>query len=92
MAGFVAYWLLVPFAIGGIVLLLLARALLWPLVAPFLSVAIGTVLTYGNQRFRIAAEPALVVLAAVACVALVARARHTPSQQPQPRPTPELVG
>jgi 4-amino-4-deoxy-L-arabinose transferase-like glycosyltransferase len=92
VAGFVAYWLLVPFAIAGIVLLLLARALLWPLVAPFLSVAIGTVLTYGNQRFRIAAEPALMVLAAVACVALVARARHTRSHQEQPQPTPELVG
>jgi 4-amino-4-deoxy-L-arabinose transferase-like glycosyltransferase len=91
VAGFVAYWLLVPFAIAGVVLLFLARALLWPLVATFLSVAIGTVLTYGNQRFRIAAEPALVVLAAVALVALAARARRAPSPQQQTQPAPELV-
>ncbi|HEY3670498.1 MAG TPA: glycosyltransferase family 39 protein [Acidimicrobiia bacterium] len=92
VAGFVGYWLLVPFAIVGVVLLLLARALLWPLVAPFAAVAIGTVLTYGNQRFRIGAEPPLVILAAVAFVAIAARLRRTPAPQPSPEPAPELVG
>jgi hypothetical protein len=92
VAGFAVYWLMVPFAIAGIVLLLLARALVWPLVAPFLAVAIGTVLTYGNQRFRIGAEPPLLILAAVAFVALAARARRAPSPQQQTQPAPELVG
>jgi hypothetical protein len=92
VGGFVVYWLLVPFAIAGLVLLLRARALVWPLVAPFVAVAIGTVLTYGNQRFRIGAEPPLVILAAVAFVAIAARLRHTPAPQPSPEPAPELVG
>jgi len=92
VAGFVGYWLLVPFAIAGVVLLLRARALVWPLVAPFAAVAIGTVLTYGNQRFRIGAEPPLVILAAVAFVAIAARLRRTPAPQPGAEPTPELVG
>ena len=92
VAGFVGYWLLVPFAIAGLVLLLRARALVWPLVAPFAAVAIGTVLTYGNQRFRIGAEPPLVILAAVAFVAIAARIRRAPSSQPSTEPAPELVG
>lgn len=92
VAGFVGYWLLVPFGIAGVVLLLLARALVWPLVAPFVAVAMSTVLTYGNQRFRIGAEPPLVILAAVAFVALAARARRTPAPQQGAQPVPEHVG
>ena len=36
----------------------------WPLAAAVLTVAVSTVLTYGTQRFRITAEPAILVLAA----------------------------
>jgi 4-amino-4-deoxy-L-arabinose transferase-like glycosyltransferase len=92
VGGFVAYWVLVPFAIAGLVLLVRTRALVWPLVAPFVAVAIGSVLTYGNQRFRIGAEPALVILAAVAFVAIAVRTRRAPAQHDDAQPTPELVG
>jgi hypothetical protein len=47
----------------------------WPLLSTVALVSLTTVLTYGNQRFRIAAEPALLVLAATGLVALAPRAR-----------------
>lgn len=65
-----AYWFMLPLAVAGAVILARRRALLTPLLAPIALVAVTSVLTYGNQRFRIAAEPALVVLAAVGVVAI----------------------
>jgi 4-amino-4-deoxy-L-arabinose transferase-like glycosyltransferase len=82
--GLISYWVLLPFGIAGAVLLLRNRERAWPLLAPFVSVSIIAVLTYGNQRFRIAAEPALLVLASVAVVALVQHLRR-------PAPQPEAV-
>ena len=49
------------------------RGVLWVLCAPAAVVTVGSALTYGQTRFRAAAEPSLAVLAAVAVVALVAR-------------------
>ena len=43
-----------------------ARHPRWPLVGLVLMVVTSVALTYGNQRFRVAAEPALLVFAAVA--------------------------
>jgi hypothetical protein len=69
-AGTYVYWGLAALAIGGVVVLIRRRATIWPLVAALLTVAVSTVITYGTQRFRIAAEPAIVVFAAAALVAL----------------------
>jgi hypothetical protein len=69
-AGTFLYWLLAPLAIGGLVLLLRRHATVWPLVATLVTVTVSTVITYGTQRFRITAEPAIVVLAATALVAI----------------------
>ncbi len=66
--GLRMYWLLVPFAVAGAALIR-RRSDLVPLLAPFVLVATTAVLTHGNQRFRISAEPALVVLAAMGAVA-----------------------
>jgi hypothetical protein len=65
------FLVLAPFAIAGAVVLGRARRPWWPLVAPFAIVAFTTAISYGNQRFRILAEPGLLVLAAVAIVGLV---------------------
>jgi len=54
----------------------------WPLVGLVLMVVTSVALTYGNQRFRVAAEPALLVFAAVALTSfrpierLLARSRE----------------
>jgi hypothetical protein len=66
MRGTIMYWVLAPLAIVGAVVLRRRRRLLWPLVAAVVTVTIVAASTYGQQRFRIAAEPALLVLAAVA--------------------------
>jgi 4-amino-4-deoxy-L-arabinose transferase-like glycosyltransferase len=71
-AGVVMYWLLVPFAVGGAVVMLRRRLEpLWPLlVPPVISIAVA-LYSYGNPRFRAISEPIIVVLAALGAVALV---------------------
>jgi len=71
MRGTVMYWFLAPLAIVGAVLLRRRKRLIAPLVATAVTVTIGAALTYGQQRFRIAAEPAILVLAAVPLVDVV---------------------
>lgn len=63
------WWALAVLAVAGAVVLRKERRRLWVLLSTVAVVSITTVLTYGNQRFRIAAEPAVLVLAAVAVVA-----------------------
>ena len=70
MRGTLMYWVLAPLAIAGAVLLRRRRRLLLPLVATAVTVTIVAALTYGQQRFRIAAEPAILVLAAATLVEL----------------------
>jgi hypothetical protein len=70
--GAVLYWMLLPVALIGVVLLVRRRARVWPLLSTAVVVALTTALTYGQQRLRIAAEPSLVVLAAVSVAAVVA--------------------
>jgi hypothetical protein len=69
------YWVLLPFAFAGAVILRRRHRLAWPLVATAVTVTVLSASTYGQQRFRIAAEPALLVLAAVALVGLTGRLR-----------------
>lgn len=71
--GLVFYYPLLIAAIGGVVVLRLRRSRQWPLLMPPLIVTVGTVLAYGQTRFRVPAEPSLVVLGAVGIAALVAK-------------------
>ncbi|HUF85541.1 MAG TPA: glycosyltransferase family 39 protein [Acidimicrobiia bacterium] len=71
------YWVLLPLALAGFVLVARRRrARVWPLLSTGVLVSLTTVVTYGQQRFRAADEPALVVLAAVAIVAIASRLRR----------------
>lgn len=72
-AGLIVYALLAPLAAGGVLLLRRRRVPLLPLVIPFLLAAIVTASSFGFSRYRIAADVALVVLAAVAVDALAER-------------------
>jgi len=74
--GTIMYWVLLPFAVVGVAVLHKRRRLLWPLLAPALTVTIVAAMTYGLQRFRIAAEPAILVAAAVTFDALARRLRR----------------
>jgi 4-amino-4-deoxy-L-arabinose transferase-like glycosyltransferase len=63
------YWVLLVLAVGGLVAALRSRARVWPLLATVVMVSVSTLATYGNQRFRVGAEPAIVILAATGLVA-----------------------
>ena len=69
--GLVAYYPTLLLAIGGAVVMWRrrARAALWVLLVPAIAVTVGVAATYGQTRFRAAAEPSLAILAAVAAVA-----------------------
>jgi hypothetical protein len=64
-AAMVSLYLLAPFAIGGAVVLRRRREPLRVLVVPIVFVTLVAALSYGSTRFRVAAEPAVVVLASV---------------------------
>ncbi|MGH9049543.1 MAG: ArnT family glycosyltransferase [Acidimicrobiia bacterium] len=68
--GLVFFYPLVALAVYGIVVLRRRRSTLWPLLVPVVIVTIASAATYGQTRFRVPAEPSLVVLAAVALDAL----------------------
>jgi 4-amino-4-deoxy-L-arabinose transferase-like glycosyltransferase len=74
--GTVMYWVLLPLAVAGAFLLFRRRVRVWPLLSTVVVVALTTALTYGQQRFRVAAEPSLVVLAAVSVAAVVGYRRR----------------
>jgi 4-amino-4-deoxy-L-arabinose transferase-like glycosyltransferase len=67
------YWLLLPFAAAGAWLLHRRRQPLAILLVPVVMVVLTALLTYGSTRFRFAAEPSIVVLAAGAFDALLRR-------------------
>ena len=79
VAGVITYWLLALLAIGGIVLSRKRPFVVWPLLVPFGIVAAVVVLGYGITRFRVPAEPSIVVLAAVSLVAPWHRLTGTPT-------------
>ena len=64
-AGLVLYYPTLLLAIGGAFVLRRRRFPVWPFLAFAAAVSIVAVTVYGITRFRIAAEPALIVLAAV---------------------------
>ena len=71
------YWAMLPLAVAGAVLLRRRRRLVWPLLMTGVMVTLTAAATYGQQRFRVAAEPAILVLAAVALVAIATRLAST---------------
>ncbi len=75
LAGWAASWVLIALAAWGTVILRRRRVALFPLLAPFAIVTLVAIVFYGSIRFRVAAEVAVVVLAAVALDALVAARR-----------------
>ena len=75
-AGVATLYVLVPLAIAGGVVLRRRRVPVWPLVAPIVVVTATRLLIAGHPRYRAAAEPSLVVLAAVGAVTLTAWLRR----------------
>jgi 4-amino-4-deoxy-L-arabinose transferase-like glycosyltransferase len=66
-------------AVYGFVLLRRRGEQILPLLAIVVSVTVTAALVYGKQRFRVSAEPVLLVVASVAIVHLVGRGRGAPA-------------
>jgi 4-amino-4-deoxy-L-arabinose transferase-like glycosyltransferase len=92
--GVVVYFLLVPLAAYGLLVLRRRGVPAWIVAAPLLTVTVTTLLAYGNPRFRHPAELVLVVLAAVALDAVWRRATVRPARGPSTpgRPLPRGSG
>ena len=77
----VAFWLLVPFAIAGALILRRRGEPLWILVSPIVLVTVASVIGYGTPRFRHAAEIPLLVFGGVAVTAALEslQARRRPA-------------
>jgi 4-amino-4-deoxy-L-arabinose transferase-like glycosyltransferase len=71
--GVVMYYVLLPLALFGAVMLRRRGEPLGILLAPFALVVVVSILAYGTPRFRVPAEIPLLVLSAVALVELTAR-------------------
>jgi dolichyl-phosphate-mannose-protein mannosyltransferase len=77
-SGLWSYYALLGLAVaGGFVLAARSWRRWWVLLVPAIVSTIGVAVTYGQTRFRAAAEPSLVVFAAVAVVALATQLRTT---------------
>ena len=74
-AAAIGHWVMLPFALAGIVVLRRRRVPVSPLVVQFAVVSVAVAVTWGSTRFRIAADVAIVLLAAAAVDALVERWR-----------------
>lgn len=72
-AGTWLEWALYPLAAAGLIILWRRRAPVGVLIGALVSVSVATLITYGNQRFRIGAEPAILIGAATTIVALATR-------------------
>jgi 4-amino-4-deoxy-L-arabinose transferase-like glycosyltransferase len=83
-AGLVMFFPLVALAIWGVVLLRRRRVALIPLLAPIVIATLTAAAFYGLTRFRVPAEVSLVVLAAVAVDAWLARGESRDGDAPAP--------
>jgi 4-amino-4-deoxy-L-arabinose transferase-like glycosyltransferase len=73
--GLLVYYPTLLFAIAGSIAMWRRRArrALWVLLVPAIAVTVGVAATYGQTRFRAAAEPSLAILAAVGVLTLFPR-------------------
>ncbi|MCU1461335.1 MAG: hypothetical protein JWO37_1410 [Acidimicrobiales bacterium] len=86
--GLAMFALLVPLAIGGVVVLRRRRIPSYPLLALAVTVSVGMAMTFGNTRYRVSAEVALAVLAAVFLDHVLARVRRPAGATDRPAESP----
>jgi 4-amino-4-deoxy-L-arabinose transferase-like glycosyltransferase len=74
-AAMASLYVLIPFAIAGAIVLRRRGEPLGILIAPLVFVTLVAALSYGSTRFRVAAEPSIVVLASLGMAAAWKRVR-----------------
>lgn len=90
MAGMAMYYVLVPLAVYGCVVLRRRRITIVPFVGMALTVCTAAASSFGITRYRVGADVALCILAGVAVAALWER-RARPVDRPVAEPTAEEV-
>jgi 4-amino-4-deoxy-L-arabinose transferase-like glycosyltransferase len=88
-AALAGWYLLLPFAVGGLVTLWRRNLPLSPILGPALMISVTAAWTFGTTRYRIPADVALVVAAAVGAEALLRR--WWPVAEPEPDDEDEEV-
>jgi hypothetical protein len=86
-----AYLVMVPFAIGGAIVLRRRGGVLSPMLAVIATVAVTVAVTFGSTRYRAPADVAIALLAAVA-VDAVLRAWSRRRSGSRPAPEEDLPG
>jgi hypothetical protein len=84
--GAAGYYLLLPLAVGGLVVVRRSRVTLVPFLGPIAMVTWTAAITFGVTRYRVAAEVVLVTLAAVALEVIIDR--HVPVVEDEAAPVP----
>ncbi len=84
--GAISFLVLLPFAVAGGILLHRRGKVVYPLVAPFVTVFVTATITFGQPRYRALSEGALSVLAAVGIAALWTAVRSRLGSQPTTTP------
>jgi hypothetical protein len=80
--GVGVYFVLVPLAVYGLIVLRRRNVPVWIMLVPFVTVTLTALFAYGAVRFRHSAELSLVVLGAVALDRLLpARAASQPRRE-----------
>jgi hypothetical protein len=72
-AGIVAYWLLLPFAVGGVVILVRRRIPVSPLLAMAAVITVTSSMAFGITRYRVPIDVVVVIAAAGAVATLASR-------------------
>ena len=78
-----SYYVVALLAIAGVVVLRRRRIPVYPLLALVAAVVLTSMISFGQLRYRAAAEPALVIAAGAAVASLTSR-RFTDSGRPDP--------
>jgi hypothetical protein len=81
VAGLLMYYVLLPAAIVGAVVLYRRKVTLIPFIGVALTVCATAASSFGITRYRVGADVALCVLAGVAAAALVERLRRRPAPE-----------
>ncbi|MCU1457986.1 MAG: glycosyl transferase, family 39 [Actinomycetia bacterium] len=91
-AGMGMFFAMIPFALIGVFALRRRRVPVWPLGSMFLMVSVAVVVFYGNTRFRVPADIALVALAACGLESILPGARNRPrADEADAEPTDSVV-
>ncbi len=89
--GSVSLWCLAAAAIGGVIVLRRRRIPTLPLLATPIVLSVASTMIYGTTRFRAAAEPSVVLLAAVGLGAPLSAVLSRHGRNTDVPPAPETV-